>query len=59
MAYGIMILAGSNPIIASVNQYAVLVEIFVASMITALISSLLIRRHLFSQAEQLIVHTDS
>lgn len=48
-----MILAGSDPIYASVYQFVVIVMLYAGSALTAIASTLLIRRYLFSQAEQL------
>lgn len=50
-----MMLSGSRPIYAAIYQFVVLAMIFAASGITSLVSTLLIRGHLFTQAEQLIL----
>lgn len=52
-----MILAGSNPIYASVYQFVVLVLLFACAALTSLVSTQLIRRQLFTKAEQLVLHT--
>lgn len=48
-----MLLSGSNPVYAAIYQFVAISMIFSASGLTALISSLLIRNHAFSPAEQL------
>ena len=48
-----MLLAGSDPAYAAIYQFVTISMIFSASRLTALISSLLIRNHAFSPAEQL------
>ena len=50
-----MILAGSDPIHASVYQFVVLALLYACSALTALLATFLIRGHLFTQAEQLAV----
>jgi putative ABC transport system permease protein len=50
-----MILAGSDPIYASVYQFMVIAIIYAGSALTAIASTLLIRRYLFSHAEQLVL----
>ena len=53
-----MILAGSNPIFASVNQYVVIVLLFSCGALTSIASTLLIHRYLFTHAEQLVLYTE-
>jgi len=48
-----MLLSGSDPVYAAIYQFVAITMIFSASGLTALISSLLIRNHAFSPAEQL------
>ena len=48
-----MLLAGSHPAYAAIYQFVTISMILSASVLTALISSLLIRTHAFSPAEQL------
>jgi putative ABC transport system permease protein len=48
-----MLLAGSDPSYAAIYQFVTISMILSASGLTALISSLLIRQHAFSHAEQL------
>lgn len=48
-----MLLSGSRPIYAAIYQFVVLAMIFAASGLTSLISTLLIRTHAFTPAEQL------
>src|SRR2546425_5065762 len=50
-----MLLSGSDPVYAAIYQFVAISMIFSASGLTALISSLLIRNHAFSPAEQLIL----
>ncbi len=50
-----MLLSGSRPIYAAIYQFVVLAMIFAASGLTSLISTLLIRTHAFSPAEQLLL----
>ena len=50
-----MLLAGSNPDYAAIYQFVTIAMILSASGLTALISSLLIRKHAFSAAEQLVL----
>jgi putative ABC transport system permease protein len=48
-----MLLSGSRPVYAAIYQFVVLVMIFAASGLTSLVSTLLIRTHAFTAAEQL------
>ncbi len=50
-----MLLSGSRPTYAAIYQFVVLAMIFAASGLTSLVSTLLIRAHIFSAAEQLIL----
>lgn len=50
-----MLLSGSRPIYAAIYQFVVLAMIFAASGLTSLISTLLIRMHAFTAAEQLLL----
>ena len=50
-----MLLSGSRPIYAAIYQFVVLAMIFAASGFTSLVSTLLIRTHIFTAAEQLLL----
>jgi putative ABC transport system permease protein len=50
-----MLLSGSRPIYAAIYQFVVLAMIFAASGLTPLVSTLLIRTHAFTAAEQLLL----
>jgi putative ABC transport system permease protein len=50
-----MILAGADPVYAAIYQFVVIAMIFAASGVTSLVSTALIRRRAFSEAEQLIL----
>lgn len=50
-----MILSGTDPIYAAIYQFVVIAMIFAGSGLTSVASTLLIRRHAFSNAEQLIL----
>jgi putative ABC transport system permease protein len=50
-----MLLAGSDPVIAALYQFVVMAMIFVASSLSAFISLLLVRRQIFSEADQLLL----
>jgi putative ABC transport system permease protein len=52
-----MLLAGSDPIIAALYQFVVMAMIFVASSLSAFISLMLVRRQIFSTADQLLLQT--
>ena len=53
-----MLLSGAKPLYASIYQFVVLAMIFAASGITSLVSMMLIRREIFSPAEQLVLRPD-
>jgi putative ABC transport system permease protein len=48
-----MLLTGARPVYAAIYQFVVLAMIFAASGLTSLISTLLVRGHAFTSAEQL------
>ncbi len=48
-----MLLTGANPIYAAIYQFVTIAMIFSASALTSLLSTLLVRSHVFSPAEQL------
>ncbi|HVP65038.1 MAG TPA: ABC transporter permease [candidate division Zixibacteria bacterium] len=50
-----MLLSGSKPIYAAIYQFVVLAMIFSASGLTSLVSTLLIRTHAFTHADQLLL----
>jgi putative ABC transport system permease protein len=50
-----MILAGTDPVYAAIYQFVVIAMIFATSGLTSIISTLLIRTHAFSEAEQLLL----
>lgn len=52
-----MLLAGSDPVIAALYQFVVMAMIFVASSLSAFISLLLVRRQIFSAADQLLLQS--
>jgi putative ABC transport system permease protein len=54
-----MVLARGNPTYAMLYQFVTLAMIYAASGLTALLSTLLIRRRVFSVAEQLILRPAS
>jgi putative ABC transport system permease protein len=54
-----MLLSGSRPIYAAIYQFVVLAMIFAASGLTAMISALLVRKRIFSPADQLILRADA
>lgn len=54
-----MLLAGSDPIYASVYQFVVLALLYACSALTALLATFLIRSHLFTQAEQLALQAET
>jgi putative ABC transport system permease protein len=54
-----MLLSGSRPIYAAIYQFVVLAMIFAASGLTAMISTLLVRKGIFSPADQLILRADA
>ena len=52
-----MLLSGARPVYAAIYQFVVLAMIFAASGLTALVSTLLIRSHAFTPAEQLALRS--
>jgi putative ABC transport system permease protein len=50
-----MLLSGARPVYAAIYQFVVLAMIFAASGLTSLVSTLLIRTRIFTQAEQLML----
>ena len=50
-----MLLSGARPIYAAIYQFVVLAMIFAASGLTSLASTLMIRSHVFTQADQLLL----
>ncbi len=50
-----MLLSGAKPFYAAIYQFVALAMIFAASGLTSLVSTLLVRAHAFTPAEQLIV----
>jgi putative ABC transport system permease protein len=50
-----MILAGTDPVYAAIYQFVVIAMIYASSSLTSVASTLLIRSHAFSEAEQLIL----
>jgi len=50
-----MLLSGARPVYAAIYQFVVLAMIFAASGLTSLVSTLLIRTHAFTPAEQLVL----
>lgn len=50
-----MLLSGARPVYAAIYQFVVLAMIFAASGLTSLVSTLLIRTHAFTPAEQLLL----
>lgn len=50
-----MILAGSNPLEAAIYQFVVIAMLFATAGTTAIFCALLVRTHVFSAAEQLIL----
>ena len=53
-----MLLAGSDPIYAALYQFVVMSMLFVASSLSSLISILLVRKYIFSAADQLILRSE-
>jgi putative ABC transport system permease protein len=54
-----MLLSGARPVYAAIYQFVVLAMIFAASGLTSLLSTLLIRTHAFTAAEQLALKPGS
>jgi putative ABC transport system permease protein len=50
-----MLLSGARPVYAAIYQFVVLAMIFAASGLTSLVSTMLIRGRVFSDAEQLLL----
>jgi putative ABC transport system permease protein len=50
-----MLLSGSRPVYAAIYQFVVLAMILAASGLTSLVSTLLIRTHAFTTADQLLL----
>lgn len=50
-----MILAGTDPVYAAIYQFVVIAMIFASSGLTSVASTLLVRSHAFSGAEQLVL----
>ena len=50
-----MVLSGSDPVYAAIFQFVVVAMIFASSGLTSIVSTLLIRTHAFSPADQLIL----
>src|SRR5208337_2911074 len=50
-----MLLSGARPVYAAIYQFVVLAMIFAASGLTSLVSTILIRSHIFTSAQQLIL----
>jgi putative ABC transport system permease protein len=50
-----MILSGVDPIYAAIYQFVIMAMLFSSSTLTAMISTMLIRRHVFTRAEQLVL----
>jgi putative ABC transport system permease protein len=53
-----MVLAGSDPIYAAIYQFVVIAIIFAAAGLTSLVSTLFIRGHAFSAADQLLLRKE-
>lgn len=50
-----MVLSGTDPVYAAIYQFVIMAMIFAAAGLTAVFSTLLIRRRAFSEAEQLVL----
>jgi putative ABC transport system permease protein len=50
-----MLLSGANPLYAAIYQFVVIAMILASSGLTSLLSTLMIRSHAFSTADQLIL----
>lgn len=50
-----MVLSGTDPVYAAIYQFVVMAMIFAAAGLTSVLSTLLVRRRAFSEAEQLIL----
>jgi len=52
-----MLLAGSDPVIAALYQFVVMAMIFTSSSLSAFVSLMLVRKHIFSDADQLLLQS--
>ena len=50
-----MLLSGADPLYAAIYQFVVIAMILASSGLTSLLSTLMIRNHAFSAAEQLVL----
>jgi len=50
-----MLLSGASPLYAAIYQFVVIAMILASSGLTSLLSTMMIRNHAFSPAEQLIL----
>ena len=50
-----MLLSGANPMYAAIYQFVVIAMILASSGLTSLLSTMMIRSHAFSPAEQLVL----
>jgi putative ABC transport system permease protein len=50
-----MLLSGSDPLYAAIYQFVVIAMILASSGLTSLLSTMMIRNHAFSTAEQLVL----
>jgi putative ABC transport system permease protein len=50
-----MLLSGSRPLYSAIYQFVVMAMIFASSGLTALVSTVLVRNHAFTEAEQLVL----
>lgn len=53
-----MVLSGTDPVYAAIYQFVIMAMIFAAAGLTAVLSTLLIRRKAFTEAEQLILRPE-
>lgn len=53
-----MVLSGTDPVYAAIYQFVVMAMIFGAAGLTSVLSTLLIRQHAFSEAEQLVLRPE-
>ena len=54
-----MLLSGARPAYAAIYQFVVLAMIFASSGLTSLVSTLLMRTHVLSPAEQLVLRPEN
>jgi putative ABC transport system permease protein len=54
-----MLLSGSKPVYAAIYQFVVMAMIFASSGLTSLMSTMLVRSHAFSEAEQLLLRSEA